>query len=347
MANLPPIAETPASFLNDIAAAAAKARSAPKSATRSHVNGNGKRYGEKQRYPYLNKMAYRFRCEGLGLDQIYTAIAELNEKNCDPPHDEAELRRIVKGVEDVEAKEREPVGADGDSYIVDTMQVAQRFTDVHGSTVRFTEESGRWYQWNGQYYEPLTPCRVFEIARIVCREVSLRPENARSRSWIASPACVAGVEKLARGREEHCIKADQWDADPWLLNTPAGVVDLRTGSIRPGYPEDYCSKITAVAPLPSGYRPEHCPLWLKFLDRATEGNKELEAFLRRMAGYCLTGIIREHALFFFYGTGGNGKGTFMNATRGAMGDYATTAAMATLIATDIERHRPAGTPCAP
>jgi hypothetical protein len=25
---------------------------------------------------------------------------------------------------------------------------------------------------------------------------------------------------------------DQWDADPWLLNTPGGVVDLHTGEMR-------------------------------------------------------------------------------------------------------------------
>src|SRR5215469_10061661 len=33
---------------------------------------------------------------------------------------------------------------------------------------------------------------------------------------------------------------------------------------------------------------------------------------KRMAGYCLTGYTHEHALFFLYGKGANGKGVFIN-----------------------------------
>src|ERR1700693_264892 len=70
-------------------------------------------------------------------------------------------------------------------------------------------------------------------------------------------------------------------------------------------PAKYMTKITAVAP------GRECPLWRKFLNEITGGNAELQAFLQRIAGYALTGSIREHALFFFYGTGGNGKGVFL------------------------------------
>ena len=83
------------------------------------------------------------------------------------------------------------------------------------------------------------------------------------------------------------------------------------------------TKITAVAP--GG----DCPLWLRFLARITNGDAELQAFLQRLAGYCLTGITREHALFFGYGTGANGKGTFVNTLTGIMGGYAAVAPMET------------------
>ena len=92
-----------------------------------------------------------------------------------------------------------------------------------------------------------------------------------------------------------------WDSHPWLLNTPAGVIDLRTGELRPHQREDYFTKITAVAP------GEKCPQWLAFLKRVTDGDRKLEAFLQRMAGYALTGSTRDEALFFLYGTGANGK----------------------------------------
>jgi putative DNA primase/helicase len=281
-------------------------------------------------------------------------VAELRKRKCDVFTGRVPILAEVNGPDDLLAvagddamadviasaktNDRPIAGDDGGSFVVDTMQVQQQFTDVYGPNLRYTAESGRWSKWTGLRDAHAEACDVFELSRVVCREVSLRPENARSRSWIASPGCVAGIEKLARGRKEHRISVAQWDRDPWMLNTPGGLVHLKTGATRPGRPEDYCSKITAVAPLPGPYRPDSSPLWLKFLNRATQGDRDLENFLQRMAGYCLTGITREHALFFFYGTGGNGKGTFMNAVRGAMGDYATTAAMDTLMATDMVRH---------
>ena len=65
---------------------------------------------------------------------------------------------------------------------------------------------------------------------------------------------------------------------------------------------------------------------------------ELQRFLQQMAGYCLTGDISEHALFFVYGTGGNGKGVFLNTVAGILGDYAATAAMDTFTASQGDRH---------
>jgi len=92
------------------------------------------------------------------------------------------------------------------------------------------------------------------------------------------------------------------------------------------------TKITAVAP--GG----ECPLWHKFLERITGGDKELQKFLQRAAGYALTGSIREHALFFCYGTGANGKGVFLNTMTAILADYAAVAPMETFIVTKGERH---------
>ena len=92
------------------------------------------------------------------------------------------------------------------------------------------------------------------------------------------------------------------------------------------------TKITAVAP--GG----DCPLWLAFLIRVTDGDLELIAFLQRMAGYCLTGSTREHALFFAYGTGGNGKGVFLNTLTGILGTYTATASIETFTASQSDRH---------
>jgi putative DNA primase/helicase len=120
-------------------------------------------------------------------------------------------------------------------------------------------------------------------------------------------------------------------------------IELNTGFKRPARREDYATKMAAVAPGEDG-----CPLWLGFLRRVTgdrnddekaqKRSAEMIAYLRRVAGYCLSGITREHVLFFLYGTGANGKGVFLNTLVGIWGDYATTASMETFTESRNDRH---------
>ena len=109
-------------------------------------------------------------------------------------------------------------------------------------------------------------------------------------------------------------------------------INLRTGEQYAPRPEDYCTKIAPVAP--SG----DCPLWHAFLARVTGDDTELQEYLARVCGYWLTGHTREHALFFLYGTGANGKSVFIDTITGMMGDYATAAPIETFLAARGERH---------
>jgi putative DNA primase/helicase len=110
-------------------------------------------------------------------------------------------------------------------------------------------------------------------------------------------------------------------------------VELYTGAARPPRREDYITKIAAVAPNRRG-----CPIWMKFLDTVTDGNKELQTYLQRVAGYCMTGFTTEHVLFFLYGVGANGKSVFVNTLVSIWGDYATVAPMTTFVETTSEQH---------
>jgi P4 family phage/plasmid primase-like protien len=94
----------------------------------------------------------------------------------------------------------------------------------------------------------------------------------------------------------------------------------------------YCTKMTAASPGGT------CPLWNTFLDRVTDGDREFQAFLSRMVGYGLTADTREHALFFLYGTGANGKSVFLSTVAGILNDYAKSAAIETFIASPSEHH---------
>jgi putative DNA primase/helicase len=111
--------------------------------------------------------------------------------------------------------------------------------------------------------------------------------------------------------------------------------DLLTGISRPPNPLDYITKITACSVAPAGTA--H-PLWTAFLDRVTAGDTELQQFLQRYMGYCCTGFTTEHVFVFAYGTGANGKGTFINTLAKIFGDYATVADMNTFLVSNSERH---------
>src|SRR5207248_5345765 len=121
-------------------------------------------------------------------------------------------------------------------------------------------------------------------ARRICREAAAECRRPTIAAAVASAKTVAAVERLAKADRQHAATVDQWDIDPWLLNTPAGIIELRTGTIRPARPDDYMTKITNTAPDPR--RP--IPMWHQFLDHIMAGDLELVAFLQRLAGYMLT-----------------------------------------------------------
>ncbi len=145
---------------------------------------------------------------------------------------------------------------------------------------------------------------------------------------------IAAVERLARSDPRLVATPDQFDRDPWLLNTPAGTVELKTGQMRKHRREDYITKTTAVAPDAS----RTCRQWGKFIEQITGHDPELAVFLQRMFGYALTGSTQEQCLFFCYGRGANGKSVLLNTASSILTDYHTTAPIETFTASHTERH---------
>lgn len=124
-----------------------------------------------------------------------------------------------------------------------------------------------------------------------------------------------------------------FDVDPFMLNTPAGLLDLRTGAMKPHDPKNYCTVTTAVAPKPG------VPVrWLAFLDEALEGDQEVISYVQTLAGYWLTGSTKEQQLAFLWGPGGNGKGVFAGTIGGMMGGYSMRTPSTTFASTKNEAH---------
>lgn len=112
------------------------------------------------------------------------------------------------------------------------------------------------------------------------------------------------------------LRADQLDADPFALNTPAGIVDLRTGELHEHRREAFCSKITEASPGADG-----AEMWQTFLHTISGGDAEIESFLQQTAGMALIGTVYHEGILLAYGGGRNGKSTFFNALAQVLGDY--------------------------
>ena len=113
------------------------------------------------------------------------------------------------------------------------------------------------------------------------------------------------------------IPIEMLDRDPFLLNTPTGTVDLRSGVMRPHNPEDYCTKLTGCSPNDAGRE-----MFFEFLERVTCGDTQLQAYLQQIAGMSAIGAVYKECLIIAYGGGGNGKSTLFNLLAYVLGDYA-------------------------
>lgn len=226
----------------------------------------------------------------------------------------------------------EPVLGNDESVWGTEDALALAFTRRYHRDWRYVAAWGRWLVWDGQRWRTEDTLAATDLIRSVCRQTALRADNPKVAAKLASAGTVSGVERLARADRRHAATTEEWDADPWLLNTPGGVVDLKTGRKRANERSDRMTKITTATP------DGECPQWTAFLSDVTGGDVELQTYLQRMVGYCLTGATSAHALFFLYGTGANGKSVFANVISTILGDYAATASMDTFVETRGDRH---------
>jgi len=117
-----------------------------------------------------------------------------------------------------------------------------------------------------------------------------------------------------------------------VLNVRNGILDLRTGELRPHRREDLCQRLVDV-----DYNPlAAAPRFERFLAEI-QPDPEMRAFLQRAVGYSLTGQTNEQKLLLLYGTGSNGKSTFVELIQYLLSHYAEILPPEALVASRSER----------
>lgn len=214
---------------------------------------------------------------------------------------------------------------------------ARRFVTQFGRDARYVAVWKRWLVWDGRrWLRDETDAAIRKAKETVrgiyaeaarCEDDVERKELVKWGLRSEADSRVRAMLSQAESEPELAMSPTDFDRHPWLLNVENGVIDLRTGDLRPHSREDYLTQLA-----PARYDPAATlPRWDSFIATVTGGDEALAAFLRRAVGYTLTGATTEEKLFFLHGPTRTGKSTFIEAIKATIGEYARTADFETFL----------------
>lgn len=212
---------------------------------------------------------------------------------------------------------------------------AETFRDLFGDQFCYVKEKGSWFWFDGIRWieaDEKAYLTMLEVVRLRRRAAGMLESDDPLKDEL---------EKWTRQCEKYKIRVNhslgwtanyihrnytEFDTDPWLLCCANGVVDLRTGELRPAKPDDMLHKSTGIRYDPTAT----CPRWERFLREIFLDDEDLVDFIHRAVGYTLTGLMPD-MFFICYGTGSNGKSIFLTVLEQLLGEYSVTATPATFV----------------
>ena len=308
---------------------------------------------EGRRNEEMFHLAASLRAKGLTVAEITAALTEANKTRCDPPLSKREIETICQSTG---RYERGPIAAATDRMKPPDYSDAGNaavFSCVYQDDLLYTDALG-WLWWNGQRWERddhKATAWALELSEKMLQEAKeenraallqvaeatakheetgasedadalekVKADAARAKAYLThaknSRNAVRIKNMLELSKPGLVIKADKLDANPFDLNTPAGIVDLTTGRLRPHERAAYCSQITQIGPDDRGMG-----MWSDFLDTITCGDGSIRGFLQLVAGMSLIGAVYQEGIIIAHGGGRNGKSTYFNALGAVLGDY--------------------------
>ena len=297
---------------------------------------------------FCNMLAFWCRCDEQLMDKIFRASGLMREKwdrkQSGSTYGKITLHKAIKDcprVYEPAAKYQITIGqpaakpAQKKLYSFDDTGNAERLTDTFGDRIRYSYVNKSWLYYDGRRW-------VLDITGAIKRMADEIVEAMRGDEnyYVKNAPEDQDSDAAAKAFEKHLKKSrssaakeamvkesqhrvpitpDQLDTHRVLLCTPNGIVNLKNGSL---YSHDKDKFITKITNCEYTDKIDH-PLWDSFLDSTFDGDQELIRYIQKAIGYSLTGSTQEQCTFFCYGTGRNGKSTFLEIISDALGDYAT------------------------
>ncbi|CAM5489981.1 Putative DNA primase/helicase OS=Streptomyces griseomycini OX=66895 GN=FHS37_006883 PE=4 SV=1 [Streptomyces griseomycini] len=221
---------------------------------------------------------------------------------------------------------------------------AKLFVRLYANDYRHVPGLG-WYRWDATRWQIDEDDTVMWAAGDLAENIAVSDPRGvftvqalqQHRRRALSTAGMNAMLVQAEAAPEIVLNASSLDADPHALCTPEGIVDLRTGRIRPAAPDrDFHSRSTTVAP-----REMPTPRWHRFLaDTFGEDGEgvEMVRFLQLLLGYSITGDVGGQVMPFLFGSGKNGKSVLLDVLLKLLGDYADAAPPGFLMVRSYEGH---------
>jgi len=268
-------------------------------------------------------------------------------------------KRVTLERETIKPEIQEP---EAGKYILDALGEnedgdARLYIEQNKNLFLYDVAAGRWYIWDIHFW---TKDNLGEATRAIDGVIELYAQESQRQAWQRLQSEKAGrtdeakrhkeiedcllkriralqtvsrkenVLKLAKiGADSLAIKGDEWDRDPWRLACQNGVINLKTGNLEPGKPDDF---IKTVAPVEYKGIDIPAPIFERFIFEIFNGNQELILFIQRLLGYGITGLTNWHVYPIFHGPQGrNGKGTLLEIIKYVLGDLAYKARSETLL----------------
>lgn len=273
---------------------------------------------EGKRNVTLTRLAGHLWNEGLSTDDIENKLLLINHDSCLPPLTENEVKVIVKSISKYPRHNEYPLTDLGNS---------ERFIDRYQNVVRFCKEQKVWYIWNGSKWNIDKKNEIQELVKdmvIKMQKEAYELSDPEIRNALLqhakksqSNASIKNIINLSESNRSINVTGEDLDSNNWLFNVANGTLDLKTGMLLPHNSINLITKISNV----KYDETARCPKFMAFLDYILAGNNDLIEYMQKLVGYCLTGSIDQQILPILYGTGSNGKTTFMKVLEGLLGEY--------------------------
>ena len=263
---------------------------------------------------------------GLSDEEVCASAFKLNQA-FDPPLDGEEVEATVENAVSYRKNNRRPYTDLGN---------AERFREVWQARVYYVKEHRTWTYFDGQRWvldDAAAARMAHETVRGIVREAAGGDPDDLQHAirWQKTSEANARIKSLldiASQLEGLSISQEAFDTHAHLVNFTNGTIDLRGGKFRESRASDLMTRMAGC----EWEQGATAPRFLQFISEVVGGDEKDAHYLKKLAGYILSGDRKEQRLQILIGDGGDGKSTFIETLKRLIGDYQTTLAATSISA---------------